>query len=902
MFLDCYNDSFQSILNTSHPSKLGVFMRRMIRTNTFFIFVITLFFVFLASSNLYSQIITPEKYFGFQPGTDRNLFNYDPLIDYLQKLDEVSPKLKMVNIGTSPLGKEMYIAFISSEENIQNLDKLKGINKELALNPNILDAELSNMINDGKVFVLATLSMHSGEVAPSQSAPLIAYELVNQDNAEVNNLLKNVVYMMVPSHNPDGMDMVVDHYNKYKGTKYEGSSMPGIYHKYVGHDNNRDFVSLSQTDTKAISKIYSLDWFPQVMVEKHQMGYTGPRYFVPPNHDPIAENIDAGIWNWNGIFGSNIIKDLTREGLSGVSQHYLFDDYWPGSTETCIWKNVIGFLTEAASAKYATPIFIEPNELKVWGKGLSEYKKSVNMPLPWPGGWWGLEDIVQYEIESTKSILKTAATNREEILQFRNELCMREVQKGKTIPPYYYILPKEQHDESEFVDLVNLLMEHGVNVYELAGDINFNNRLYSSGDVVIPLSQAFRPFIKEVMEKQKFPVRHYTPNGKIIKPYDITSWSLPLHRGISSIEVNEKSKEIESNLKKIDDNYSLKKETPNKYWGVILNVNNNESFKIAFSALAKGMDVSRTEAKVEVDGETIPKGSFLIESSDELTSLLNGGKISPKFVTSKNGISSKSISLPRIGLVETYFHDMDAGWTRYIFDTYDLPFRVIRPGDFEDLNVSKNFDVVIFPSSRKSVLMNGKYKSGDDYYVTDYPPEYTKGLGKKGFQKLLAFIEDGGIILSWGNSTELFMGSMKIEKSDDESEEFQLPVKDVSKKLSKDGLYIPGSFTKMLLTKDHPITLGMEEEIGVFYRGRPVFETSIPSLDLDRRVIGRFPEEEILMSGYSEKEKLLGNKTGLVWLKKGRGQLVLFAFNPQFRASTNVSYKLLFNSLLLPKL
>jgi len=469
--------------------------------------------LFALSTTIHSQIITPKEFFGFQPGSDRNLFKYEKLIDYLQELDAASPKLKMVKIGESPLGKEMYIAFISSAENLANLDKLKSINKKLALDPNIPQNELSGMVTKGKVFVLATLSMHSGEVAPTQSSPLIAYELLISENPEILNWLDNVVYMMIPSHNPDGMDMIIDHYNKYKGTKYEGSSMPGVYHKYVGHDNNRDFVSLTQSDTKAIASIYNLDWYPQVMVEKHQMGSTGPRYFVPPNHDPIAENIDAGIWNWTGIFGSNIIKDLTQKGLAGVSQHYLFDDYWPGSTETCIWKNVIGFLTEAASVKYATPIYVEPNELKVWGKGLSEYKKSINMPLPWPGGWWHLSDIVEYEIESTKSILKTASDNRAEILKFRNSICKREVERGKTTPPYFYIMPKKQHDESELVNLVNLLKEHGISVYELTEEINIDNRIYNKGDIVVPLSQPFRPFIKEVMEKQKYPLRHYTPNG-----------------------------------------------------------------------------------------------------------------------------------------------------------------------------------------------------------------------------------------------------------------------------------------------------------------------------------------------------------------------------------------------------
>ncbi|MCK4890572.1 MAG: hypothetical protein KAS97_11625, partial [Candidatus Aminicenantes bacterium] len=333
----------------------------------------------------------------------------------------------------------------------------------------------------------------------------------------------------------------IHHYWKYKGKKYEGSYLPGVYHKYVGHDNNRDFVTLTQTDTKAIAGIYNLEWFPQVMVEKHQMGSNTSRYFVPPNHDPIAENIDAGIWNWAGIFGANMIKDMTKDGLAGVSQHYLFDDYWPGSTETCIWKNVIGFLTEAASVKYATPVYIEQNELRGYGKGLSEYEKSINMPLPWDGGWWRLSDIVKYEISSTYSILKTASNHRIDILRYRNEICRKEVDRGNNSAPYYYILPLTQHDQSEMVSLVNLLHEHGVDTYHLKSDVVFSGRKFNKGDVVVPLSQSFRPFIKEVMESQKYPVRHYTPGGKIIKPYDITSWSLPLHKGVKSFMIDKPS-------------------------------------------------------------------------------------------------------------------------------------------------------------------------------------------------------------------------------------------------------------------------------------------------------------------------------------------------------------------------
>lgn len=872
-----------------------------VRALPFFLLIIFLINPLVAQTNV--KIPEPVDFFGFEPGSDRNLFNYEQLIEYLQLLDSTSPRLKMIEIGKSPMKRPMYIAFFSNEENLNNLDNLKEINKRLALDPDIPQAERDIMIQNGKVFVTMTLSMHSGEVGPSQSAPLIAYEFVTTEDKKLLDIFDDVVYMMVPCHNPDGMNMIVNHYKKYKDTKYEGSSMPGVYHKYVGHDNNRDFVTLTQSDTRAISSIFCKDWFPQVMVEKHQMGSRGPRYFVPPMHDPITENVAAELWNWTWVFGSNMIKDMTAVGLEGISQHYLFDDYWPGSTETCIWKNVIGMLTEAASARYAKPIFIEPTELSVYGKGLSEYKKSINMPLPWPGGWWKLSDIVQYEIVSTKSVLQTSAIHRIDILKFRNDLCKAEVKRGKNNPPYYYILPVKQHDQSELVNLVNLLLEHGVNVYQLSSDITLAGKIYEAGDFVIPLAQAFRPFIKEVLEKQKYPVRHYTPNGEIIKPYDITSWSLPLQKGVQSAEIKIRSVKLENSIEKVNNPISFKENIPDNFKSVVFNVNNNESFKAVFKSIESGIKVYRLLQTVQFSDRKIEDGSFIIqESNSQLNQILKTLNVSPLFLNDLVDTKMSQVKMPRIALVETYFHDMDAGWTRYIFDTYHIPYKAVRPGDFSKTNFAKKYDVVIFPDVNKSVLMKGKWKSKDDYRVSDYPPEFTHGIEKEGMEKLMNFLDNGGLIIAWGRSTELFTGTLEIVHDADEKEEFQLPFNNISEKLAKDGLYCPGSLVKIKLLKAHPITLGVPEEIGVFFRGRPVFTTSQPSLDMDRRVIASFPERDILMSGYSENEKKLGKKVAIVWLKKGKGQLVFMGFNPQFRASTEVSFKLLFNSILLPKI
>ncbi len=871
------------------------------------VFLLFSFFpvLFPLSSVRAGEVPTPESFFGFVPGSDRNLFDYEQLVAYLQKVDEASPRMKMIGIGKSPMGRPMYIAFFSSEANLNNLSRLQEINRTLALDATISDAEQQKLIKEGRVFVTATLSMHSDEVGPAQASALEAYELVTTTDPEKLAWLDKVVFMMVPCHNPDGMDLVVKNYWKYKGTKYEGASLPGVYHKYVGHDNNRDFVILTQQDTRNIQRIFTQTWFPQVMVEKHQMGTTGPRYFVPPNSDPIAINIDASMWTWTGIFGQNLINDMTRAGLAGVSQHYAFDNYWPGSTETCIWQNVIAFLTECASARYATPVYVEPNELRVGGKGLSEYKKSINMPLPWKGGWWRLSDIVEYEQVSLRSILKTAALYHDKILKFRNDLCKKEVHLGKTQPPYYYIMPRQQHDESELVNLVNLLREQGVSVYTLQKDVVLNDHLFHTGDLVVPLAQPFRAFIKEVMEKQEFPVRHYTPGGKIIKPYDITTWSLPLQRQIETVEVTSPAPQVEAALAPLTETFTLLERplTP-EVKTVILPVAYNESFKAAFLAAGSGMTVKRLTQDAVVGGRQCAAGSFVIslpakgaKGWDLLNKMLT---FTP--VPADDGVSlaTTPLTLPRIALVETYYHDMDAGWTRYLFDTYHLKYKVLHPGDIPSTDFSA-FDVVIFPSSSKTALLEGAAGSGS-YYMSYYAPEYTKGMGKKGLEKLMKWFEEGGKIISWGSSTALFEGKQTVTRKSGKStvkENFTLPYRDISSSLADKGLYVPGSLVRVQLNPGMPLSAGMTSYVNVFSRGRPVFATSLPSFETDRRVMGEYPQEKILMSGYAEHPELMAGKPAVVWIRRGKGQMILMGFNPQFRVSTPDAFKLLFNAILM---
>lgn len=869
----------------------------MIRNMTLLkLMAILLVFLFVTAHST-AQIPTPKEHFGFTPGDDRMMFLYEDLISYMQKLSDNSPMVHIEEAGKTELGRPMYNIFVSSAENIANLENLREINRQLAMNDIPEGTSRDELFEEGKVFFLSALSMHANEVGPAQALPLIVYELIAGDDPRRSKILENTVAMFLP-HNPDGMNMIVEHYNKHKGTMLETSNMPGVYHKYVGHNINRDFVTLTQSENQVVAETYSTKWFPQAMVERHQMGSGGPRFYISPPHDPIAENVDAGIWNWMRVYGSRTLTEMTDAELHGISVNYLFDDYWPGATTTSIWKGVIGMLSEAASVNIATPIYIEPSELRTIGKGLGEYAISINLPKPWEGGWWRLSDILQYEFENTLSYLHTSAIHKNEILQFRNDVSRREIQRGKEEAPYYYILPQKQHDLSEMAGLVNLLDMHGVNSYRLTENIEWNDRNFRAGDVVIPLAQPYRAFIKEVLEAQKFPARHYTPNGELIRPYDITSWSLPLHRGVDAVEINTPVTGLDEKLEQISIPFTMKDLTTEVRNWAIFSSAHNESFKAAFHALKEGINVERTREAFSVNGKKFPAGSFLIPVTRKYSGVEQELLVSPEYIREKPEVNTEKMKSPRVGLVETWFHDMDGGWTRFIFDQYGIPYTVLRPDELQTVNLQRDFDILIFTDRPKSVYMTGKMERGGQSFPSRYPPEYSKGMEKKGFENLIQFINNGGKVMAWGPATDLFTGVISTGENDSK-EEFMLPVNNIEKELASQGLYIPGSLLRINLRQNHPLTWGMPSQIGVFHRGAPVFRTSIPYFDMDRRVIATFAEDNILMSGYAEKEDLLKKEAALVWLQKGKGQIILSSFNPQFRSSTAVTYKLLFNALLL---
>jgi hypothetical protein len=469
-----------------------------------------------------AQIPSPSEHLKMPIGADRTLADYRQIHDYFRMLSAASPRVELSVLGKTTLGDEMIMAVISSEKNIRNQARIKEIARRLADPRGLTDADARGLLKEGRAIVLVTCNIHSTEIASSQMAMEWAHALATAEDEETKRRLDHVVLLLVPSLNPDGQSMVTDYYRKYVGTKYEGGRLPWLYHHYVGHDNNRDWYMLTQAETRAMNRAIYHEWFPQVFVDEHQMGSEGPRMFIPPFADPMDPDVHPLIWREVNLIGANMALRLEQEGKQGLIYGYAFDSYWLGGTRnTGWWKNITGLLLEVASARIATPVYIEPNELRGGSKGLIDYKPTINHPNPWRGGWWRLRDIIDYERIASDALIEIAANYREDLL--RNKLTRARAALVTAAPREAYRIPRDQHDWPTAQHLAWLMNEHNVEVHQAA-----------NGDYWIPLAQPYAKFVIEMMEPQRYPEVRVQSGSEPLRPYDVSSWTLPLQMGVQA--------------------------------------------------------------------------------------------------------------------------------------------------------------------------------------------------------------------------------------------------------------------------------------------------------------------------------------------------------------------------------
>ena len=488
----------------------------------------------LPAQRTVGPIPTPASVIGFEPGTDRKLPTWKQITDYFTALDKASPRVSVRTLGKTTLGRPFLVAFISEPSTLANLERYRQIQRKL-MDPRLRTAaEREKLVADGKLVVLITSSIHSTEVGGILTPLVLADRLARAETPEARQVLANSIIMLVPSQNPDGVDIVGDHYRATLGTPEEGSGPPDLYHYYAGHDNNRDWYAFALNETRyTVDSLYT-PWDPQINNDIHQQGANAGRIFIPPYMDPVEPNIDPILTAGTSSLGSAMSWRMISDGFTGVATNASYDQ-WSPARQYALNHHGVRILTETASARLATPIELPFDKLGP-GRGYDAREVTWNYPVLWPGGRWGIGDIVKYQTAASWALLVEASRDRQGWLESYADMGDRALGTlpawGKDPWPAAFVIPKAQADTQAVQRLVWTLQHGQVEIRQSTGPVNAGTTTYPAGSYVVLVRQPFGAYAKALLERQRYPDLHEYPGGPPKAPYDVTAHTLPLLFGV----------------------------------------------------------------------------------------------------------------------------------------------------------------------------------------------------------------------------------------------------------------------------------------------------------------------------------------------------------------------------------
>ncbi|MGD2124334.1 MAG: M14 family zinc carboxypeptidase, partial [Gemmatimonadota bacterium] len=657
----------------------------------------------LPAAAIAQDIPSPEEFFGFQMGADRKLAHWDQLLEYYDLLNERSDRIHVVNMGESTLGNAFLSIFISSPENLARLDDYKRMNAILQDPRGHSEAEIEDAIENGKVVFVQSYGLHSSEVAASQGIAEVTYEFATRNDEEILEILDNTIAIMIPCLNPDGEIMITEWYNRWVGTEYEGASLPYLYHPYIGHDNNRDAFMTATVESEYGAEILFREWVPQGYIDHHQMGSYTARMAIPPYAEPVRPEADPLVWREMSWYGAHIGYKMDEADLKGAIGAAIYSGWGHfGFHWITPFHNIAGMLTEGASARLATPIYIHPDQLG-GSRQFPEYAEQTTFPSPWPGGWWRVRDIVEMQKVATYAPLEIAAKNRKTVLRNAFNKSSRQIQRGLEGEVKAYVIPALQHDPLTMKKLVNKLLGQGVTVEQASAEFVHEGRVYGPGTFVVSMAQPKRGLIRWVLGQTYYPDNSFTrdSDGNPIRPYDLSSDNFAEFMGVRADPVKTP---MEVPLTRLTDWLDPAGEVEAGAELYVLDGRLNDAFLAVNHLFDAGADVRRMAHPA--DG--LEAGDFIV-----------GGDVSAETlseVASETGVdfrawrgdvpeTSYPIQKQRIGMYHRYRGgNMDEGWTRLVLENFDFEYTRMLDEHILAGDLAESYDVIILPADSKGQM------------------------------------------------------------------------------------------------------------------------------------------------------------------------------------------------------
>lgn len=844
---------------------------------------LVLFVVSAASAQ--SSVTTPKEFFGFNICDDHQLANYTELVNYWKKLDAESDRLQVVEIGKSAEGRTMLMAIISSPQNMARLEHYRSIAKRLALAEGLSDKEARELAAEGKAVVWIDGGLHATEVVAGQQIIELVYQMCSRDDEEVREILDNVI-LLACLVNPDGLELVANWYRQHRNTR-----IPTLYQKYIGHDNNRDFYMSTQPETIAINRVFYHEWFPQIVYNQHQSAPAGTVINTPPFRDPFNYNFDPMVVRGVDFVGAHINARFIWENKPGVISRTQYSTWWNGGLRTTAYfHNMIGILTETAHASPA-PGRIAPRP--------EQLIPTMDYPHPITAREWHPRDSLAYCMTANDAVLACAAKYRRQFLYNIYQMGRNAIERGKNEAA---VIPADQPDFLTATKFVNALIKNGITVHRATAPFTVKGKTYPAHSYVVKGAQAFRPFIRDMFEAQKHPHDVRYPGGPPIPPYDIAGWTLAFQMGVQFDSINEP---FEAPLSVINSEAKPPMGAINgrSRAGYLLSHQVNDAFIAVNRLMRQGYEVCWLKQPLTVNGKAYPAGTMFIPAKRGVESALEKlTEIGLRFdaVERRPDVEAFRLKPMRIGLFDYYGGSIPSGWTRWLLEQFEFPYKIVWGAEIDRGDLNGKYDVIILPSG---VLPGDTTRPGGDAppggetgasaaAAGALPQGYEERtrLTQKSLEQLKKFVENGGAIVAVGSSSRIGI-------------DFGLPLRDAltqdGRRLPTTDFYCPGSVLEVNVNPTEPLAYGMGDRACVFYNNNPAFEILPEAVARGVRPVAWFGASNPLRSGWIHGEKTLFNRVAIAEATLGKGKLFLLAPEATFRAQPHGTFKFFFNAIYL---
>lgn len=916
----------------------------------------------LSATSLWAQghITTPKEFFGFNIGDDYKLATYTQFQGYWHKIDQESDRMVVQEMGKTAEGRPQLMAIITAPENFKLLDRYKEISRKLALAEGLSDADARALAKEGKAVVWFDGGLHATEVLGAHQLIETTYQLVSRNDEETQRILKDLIILAVHA-NPDGMELVSSWYmQEPNDQKKTFGTIPRLYQKYIGHDDNRDFFILNQNETINDARIAYHEWFPQIIYNHHQTGPAGTVMFAPPFRDPFNYSLDPLIPLGIDMVGAAMHGRFATEGKPGVTMRSgsSYSTWWNGGLRTLAYfHNSIGLLTETIGSP--TPIeipLVVNNQLP-----------RADLPYPIAPQTWHFRQSIDYSVTANYAVFDIASKRKEDFLYNIYRMGKNSIERGSrdswtvtpseiaelqakiakdraagaatgngrdrlsaalnpfggSVPTKYFneflrdpakrdprgfIITPNQSDFGTATKFVNALRKVNVTVMRATSPFTVAGKQYPTGSYVVKTAQAFRPHVLDMFEPQDHPNDFAYPGGPPKPPYDNAGWTLAYQMGVKFDRVLDG---FDCPCEVIKDMAVVPAGTvadASSAKGYIVDPQANDAFVVVNRALKSGAAVYRLTNALTMGGRTHPAGAFYIAATSATKSIVEKGAkdLGLSFHGTSAGPGDATRLTPkRIALWDTYGGSMPSGHTRWLFEQFEFPFDVVYAPTLDAGNLRAKYDVIVFvtgaiPAVRReggSELSSLTDRFNRQPPAEDIPAQYRGWLGSVTSDKTVPQLKK---FLEEGGTI------ITVGTSTNLAFHLGLPVYDYlvektpsgqERELPREKFYVPGSILRASVDNSEPVAYGFEDQVDVFFDDSPTFRLGPDAALKGVKPVAWYATDHPLRSGWAWGQGYLEGGVAVAEAKVGKGMLYLFGPEITFRATPHGTFKFLFNGI-----